>query len=260
MLRRAASELTHEENGLSIETEMINIQLLKLAEEAQLVSDETQTLSNAQNLLNQSVQTINIQAQEATIASERATAHTTEALRQLLSLAKAEDEIAETIKSIQSIAHQTHLLSLNASIEAAAAGDHGRGFAVVAQEVKQLSQEVTIAAKRIVARDKEMNALIQELEQAIRAVEKISVEIDASNREIATLMNSQERRAAEVNAGTQRAASALKQVQGEVGGAAQQALSVSEKTIQVSSQVVDEAEELYQAAQTLNSLLESFKL
>jgi methyl-accepting chemotaxis protein len=73
------------------------------------------------------------------------------------------------VELISSIASQTHLLSLNAAIEAAGAGEHGERFAVVAQEVKQLASRSAEAASRV-------RNIIREVEGAYGEVRKVAEE------------------------------------------------------------------------------------
>lgn len=63
----------------------------------------------------------------------------------------ATKEISHILQTVDNIAKQTHLLSLNASIESARAGVHGRGFGVVAEEIRKLSEDSKDAVSEIAA-------------------------------------------------------------------------------------------------------------
>lgn len=64
-------------------------------------------------------------------------------------LGRCSQQIGNMVEAIRKIAAQTNLLAINASIEAAHAGEHGRGFSVVANEVRTLAEQSRKAASEI---------------------------------------------------------------------------------------------------------------
>jgi twitching motility protein PilJ len=72
-----------------------------------------------------------------------------EAARAIKRLGESSQEIGNIVQIINDIADRTSILALNASIQAAMAGDAGRGFAVVAEEVQRLAEQSTNSTKQI---------------------------------------------------------------------------------------------------------------
>ena len=83
--------------------------------------------------------------------------------------------IGEIIESVQDIADQSNLLAVNASIEAARAGDYGKGFAVVAHEIKSLadqSKQATNQVRNILEEIRQwVSAVVMATEQGSKAVD-----------------------------------------------------------------------------------------
>ncbi|NUU77673.1 methyl-accepting chemotaxis protein [Paenibacillus xylanilyticus] len=95
-------------------------------------------------------------------------------------LAESSSGIHQITGTIAEIANQTKLLALNASIEAARAGDQGRGFAVVASEIRKLAEQTTAQSediKRIVMQTIEH---VEQNNRSVQAIEAIAVQHKSS--------------------------------------------------------------------------------
>ncbi|MCP4392149.1 MAG: HAMP domain-containing protein [Gammaproteobacteria bacterium] len=130
----------------------------------QLADDERQIIEDTMTKLEEASKAMNLIARQAKASNEiaaKATASTQEALNIVARTANGMNDIRETIAEtekrikrlgersqeinsvveiINNIAERTHILALNASMQAAAAGEAGRGFSVVANEVQRLAE------------------------------------------------------------------------------------------------------------------------
>jgi methyl-accepting chemotaxis protein len=92
-----------------------------------------------------------------------------------ISLSAKTQTVGEIVATVNEIAQQSHLLALNAAIQAAAAGEHGLAFAVVASEIKSLadqSREATVQVRSILGDiQKSINTSVMLTEEAVKRVE-----------------------------------------------------------------------------------------
>jgi methyl-accepting chemotaxis protein len=173
----------------------------------------------------------------------------------IMKLSEQTQSIGEIINSVNDIADQSNLLSVNASIEAAKAGEYGKGFAVVAQEVKSLadqSKESTDQVRTILNDiQKATGNAVMATERGTKAVEIGVALVAQSGDSIQSLADGIEESA---QSATQIAASSQQQLVG-MDQLAQAMVSIKEATMQN----VDGAKQLEDAIKGLEELGRSLK-
>lgn len=117
------------------------------------------------------------------VASSKQMDQVTEAIEQIKQNSM---DITGIVKDIEDIAFQTNLLSLNAAVEAARAGDAGRGFSVVASEIRKLATKTTEASKTTAQLIKKSTASVDEGSTLISSAEQSMKHVVDGAREVAT--------------------------------------------------------------------------
>ncbi|MGF1631281.1 MAG: methyl-accepting chemotaxis protein [Kiloniellaceae bacterium] len=213
-----------------------------LAAAAEQTNKQSSTVSAASEELAASVNEISRQIAESTRVVNSAVGEANKSEQMVTNLVTAAQKISAVSQIITDIAEQTNLLALNATIEAARAGEAGKGFAVVASEVKNLANQTAKAT--------------EEIETQINGIQDSSQTTAAAIRQIANIIAQVSEITTSISSAVEEQSAATQEVSSNISGVTQAA----EETGSSSSSVLRDAQMLTKQAGGLEEKVDEFLL
>ncbi len=170
-----------------------------LAAAAEETNQQSSTVSSASEELAASVNEISRQIAESVRSVNEAVDAAGKSEQMVSDLVSAAQRIGEVTQIITDIAEQTNLLALNATIEAARAGEAGKGFAVVASEVKNLANQTAKATGEIEQQIRDIQSSSETTAQSIREIGGIIAQVSDISTSISSAVEEQSAATREVS-------------------------------------------------------------
>ena len=246
-LSAAATDLGDRSETLNGAVDAAGHRSTSVASAAEQASASVEAVASAAEELTASIREVSSQVASSADAARASTNQAAESSEQLDRLNTAVAGVDEIVRSINDVAEQTNLLALNATIEAARAGEAGKGFAVVASEVKTLAAQTQKLTEEIGKRLGEIRSSSGDAISSTRDIIGRIREIDTTTQALAAAVEEQTSATGEISSSAQQAADGARTVSEDIAGvqtAVDESSSVADAVNSSARQLQDSAESL----------------
>ena len=148
-ISKAVEDVAEGSTGMAASISKINENLLEMSNETKDINESVNEIRNQTTAVQDSSKIMNDKIKSMQDSSHKMDEGISAISKRIETVNTTVDKVSNIVSVIEEISSETNLLSLNASIEAARAGDAGKGFAVVAQEIRVLSDNTNTELENI---------------------------------------------------------------------------------------------------------------
>ena len=178
-ISKAVEDVAEGSTGMAASISKINENLLEMSNETKDINESVNEIRNQTTAVQDSSKIMNDKIKSMQNSSQKMDEGISAISKRIETVNTTVDKVSNIVSVIEEISSETNLLSLNASIEAARAGDAGKGFAVVAQEIRVLSDNTNTELENI---KQIISSLVEECRYCVQASGTI-VEDNAKQKE-----------------------------------------------------------------------------